>query len=312
MSKKTKNNNNDNDKTNENEITPEKEKNKTIQIYNEIEKRIDDDRVERILDSALSERYLSSDNSLHRELLPLQIKWKNGPGRHSSPYNSSNHREIIQRLRERNSLTPQRRLTFLYFHGNHWDPNIYEYAIESIFENSKHGILCIQLNGYIDDPEGEKATEASVLDDARASVDYIINDCNVPIEDVVFVGYSMGTYIALRMALEYPQANSAILFSPIKSLPDAANFLLGLPVPFLKFVMNNKFASEDIVAKVNIPIFMFHGVLDQVLPLSHGEFLYDNAINAPFRAFFITQDDHFYRDWKAYWKFILEIYKPDI
>ena len=63
----------------------------------------------------------------------------------------------------------------------------------------------------------------STEDDARAAMRYLIEVRHIAPSDVVIAGWSIGSAVAAKLAVDSPKAAALILFSPISSVDDVAN-----------------------------------------------------------------------------------------
>lgn len=273
---------------------------------------------------------LETNDSLYRKIVFVQIRWKHGRNtsiKHTSHdvensircisechhlisqervklQTSSNNSNTLQSIV---SLSHKRPLMFLFFHGNHFEPKLFEQALQTIKTFSNYGMFVIKFRGFTSDYFA-KGSQEEVYKDAKLAMDYLLQVENINIGDIVCCGYSMGTYSAIKMAVEYPDVHSVLLFSPIESLAHAANFLLHIPLTFTQKYLHNQFNSYDLIDKIKAPIFMIHGVHDQVLPLSHAENLFENAKMSSLCAFFITTENHYPASWQDHWLHALQLY----
>ncbi len=161
--------------------------------------------------------------------------------------------------------------TLIFFHGN--AGNLYGRGIEARrFMDEGYGFLLAEYRGYGGNP-GHPA-EQGLYNDARAYIDWLIAH-GVPQNKIVLSGQSLGTGVAVKMAVEYPHAAALILSSPYTSLPDvAAGTYFFVPV---RLLMLDRFDSFALIRKITMPVLILHGEKDRVVPFALGKALYDAA-----------------------------------
>ena len=83
--------------------------------------------------------------------------------------------------------------------------------------------------------------------------------------------------------------NSIILESPFTSIESSAKiFYPYLPVSLL---LKDRYDSISKIKMINSPILILHGEKDDVVPISMGKQLFENA-NSPKHSYFTSEDDH--------------------
>jgi len=175
--------------------------------------------------------------------------------------------------------------TIIYFHGNagNYAQRIYK-AIHYI--KAGYGVLLAEYRGYGGN-DGDINEEGLYLD-ARAQINWLINEKTLSEEDVVIYGESIGSGIAVQMATEY-KASALILETPFSSLYEiAASRYFFLPV---KLLLRDKYMNIDKIKSVNMPLLILHGRKDNVIPFSSAEKLYERA-DQPKKLIDFEQGNH--------------------
>jgi pimeloyl-ACP methyl ester carboxylesterase len=132
------------------------------------------------------------------------------------------------------------------------------------------GFLAIGYRGH--DGSTGHPSEKGLHTDARATYDWLAR--TTPPQDIVLHGFSLGTGVATRLAIERP-ARALILEAPYTSTADiAAKAWPWLPV---RWLMLDQYRSRDIIDRVAIPLLIVHGSADEVIPFAQGRTLYDLA-----------------------------------
>lgn len=165
---------------------------------------------------------------------------------------------------------PDGRPLVLYFHGN--GGNI-AYRADRVawLARQNYGVLIIDYRGY----GGSTGTpsEEGLYVDGRASVRFLA-DRGVPLDKTVFYGESLGSAVAVKVAAEVTPA-AIILEAPFTSAADVG----ARAYPFLpvRALMKDRFAAENYISKVKIPVLVLHGVDDRIVPIELGRELFELA-----------------------------------
>ncbi len=158
----------------------------------------------------------------------------------------------------------------LYFHGAGANVGIAGYnEAWAQFRKLGLGVLAVDYRGF-----GESAgepTEAGLYRDADAAFAYLTRTLGVATNRILIYGYSLGTAVAIDLSTRVTVAG-LLMEGAFLSVPRrGAELYPYLPV---NFMMRNRFASEEKIARVGMPKLFLHGRDDQDIPVAHGEALY--------------------------------------
>jgi uncharacterized protein len=160
-------------------------------------------------------------------------------------------------------------VTYLYFHGNADGLNARTERFKLMSANGD-GVLALSYRGY--GGSGGQPTEANLHADALAAYQHLARE--VPPEQVVIFGESLGTGVALKLAGAV-KARAVVLDSPYLSVLNRAQHSYPwLPVSLL---LEDTFRSDLFIRTVNVPIMILHGTLDWVIPPGDSQKLADLA-----------------------------------
>ncbi len=174
--------------------------------------------------------------------------------------------------------------TILFLHGN---AGSLENRIHKInhFNDMNVNFLIISWRGF----SGNKGqpTEQGLYEDARSALRWL--DANgVSENNIIIYGESLGTGVATEIAQNKNFAG-IILESPFTSMIDAGkNKYPFLPVGIL---LKDKYESKKKIKNIKSPILIMHGKVDNIVPFSMGEMMYELA-NEPKYSYFSKYDDH--------------------
>lgn len=174
--------------------------------------------------------------------------------------------------------------TILYLHGNagnfaHRAPIVKAYMAHG------YGVLLLGYRGYGGNPGSP--TEAGLYRDARAGVEFLKSHGVKPANIVLF-GESLGTGVAVQMALEYP-VKSLVLQSAYTSMVDVGHY----HYPFLpvSWLLKDRYDSASKIERIKQPLLFLHGINDRIVPVTLAKKLVALA-NAPKVAKYYPDHGH--------------------
>lgn len=171
------------------------------------------------------------------------------------------------------------KLTLLMSHGNAEDLGDLHGWLEQL-RHAGFSIFAYDYQGY--GASGGRPSEQHVYDDELAAYDYLTKQLHTPPSQIVVYGKSVGSGPAVYLAAHRPVAG-LILRSPILSA-----FRVVTRVPLLPF---DKFPNYKEIGKVHCPVLIIHGTADQLVPVWHGQKLYDLA-RPPKYSLWVEGADH--------------------
>jgi uncharacterized protein len=163
--------------------------------------------------------------------------------------------------------------TILFFHGNAGEvadraPRL------AAYQAAGYGAAFVSYRGY--GGSTGSPSETGFLQDARAAYYWLLAQ-DVPYQQIVVVGESLGTGVAVQLAATVP-VGAIVLEAPYTAAVDvAAGAYPWLPV---RWLMKDQFRSIDEIGLVNAPLLILHGTDDAVIPFAQGQALFV-AANEP-------------------------------
>lgn len=164
----------------------------------------------------------------------------------------------------------------LFCHGN--GGNI-SHCIENMagFLRMGVGVFIFDYRGY-GKSEGSPS-EKGIYGDGIAAYDYLINREGIPWNGVVPFGWSLGGAVAIEVAMQR-KVRALILESAFTSIRDmAGTMLLFKPISVLLPVHYDNLGK---IGRVRVPVLIFHGTEDEIVPFSMGESLFKAASDPKF------------------------------
>lgn len=191
----------------------------------------------------------------------------------------------------------QARATLLFFHGN--GGNI-SHRLDSlkIFHELKLNILIIDYQGY--GQSTGSPSETASYDDAISAWNYLVKEKNIPADNIILFGRSLGAAVASWLATQQRPA-VLILESTFTSIADMGKKLYPyLPV---RLLTRYRYETRERLSDITTPVLILHSQEDEIVPFEQGQTLYSEA-NEPKQFIelygghndgFITSGQHYVR-----------------
>lgn len=170
----------------------------------------------------------------------------------------------------------------IFAHGNGEAIDFWPAAL-SRYRAMGVSVLLPEYRGY-GRSAGEPSQEA-ITADYVAFYDRLVKRPEVDAKKIVFHGRSLGGGVVGALAAERPCA-AMVLESTFLSIRSFAQQFL-LP----GFLVADPFDTESVVRTLDVPILIFHGTRDNVVPYHHGETLSRVAKNAQLVTFDCGHND---------------------
>lgn len=174
---------------------------------------------------------------------------------------------------------PDARYTILYSHGNAEDVGHLLPLLEDI-KGMGFSVFAYDYRGY--GTSSGTPSEKNAYRDVDAAYDYLVNALSIPANRIIALGRSLGGAVAVDLA-QRRQLGGLIIES---SFVTAYRVLTHIPLfPF------DKFKSISKIKEVRCPVLVIHGKRDEVIPLWHGERLFQ-AANEPKLSLWVEGAGH--------------------
>ena len=135
-----------------------------------------------------------------------------------------------------------------------------------------------------------KPSEQGLYEDARSTLDWLKTK-GIKEKNIILYGESLGTAVAIETAQNKNFAG-IILESPFTSMVELAQKYY--PVLPVKYLLKDKYETIKKLSNINSPLLVLHGRLDDIVPFTMGQKLFEQA-NKPKFKYFIDNDDHMLR-----------------
>ena len=164
----------------------------------------------------------------------------------------------------------------VFFHGNAGTIGDRGFKVRPFLDEG-YGVLLAGYRGFSGNPG--KPSEQGLYRDARAAVRFL-SDRGVAAKQLVLYGESLGSGIAVHMAVELAEQGTpvggVVLEAPYTSIPDvAATHYPFVPVRFLVW---DRFDSASKIDRIRAPLLVVHGDSDPTIPIKFGRRLFAAAV----------------------------------
>ena len=164
---------------------------------------------------------------------------------------------------------------FLYFHGK--DGNVSTSVKEtSHLRELGHSVLSVDYRGY-GESDGSFPSEATMYEDAEATLAYVFERMHVAPRMVYVYGHSLGAAVAIDLAVKHPELGGLIVESGFTSIYEMSRLDGMYAIYPVKLLLNQRFDSLRKVSLLALPVLFIHGTVDDVVPFAMGKALFEHS-----------------------------------
>jgi fermentation-respiration switch protein FrsA (DUF1100 family) len=120
-----------------------------------------------------------------------------------------------------------------------------------------------------------KATEKGTYSDMRGAISWL-KTRGWQNQQMIYFGRSLGAGVTLQLALEQPPAG-LVLESPFTSIRAMGQHHYKLLWLLAGWAIDARYDNIGKIAQLKVPLMIFHGEQDQIVPLEMGKHLYQTA-----------------------------------
>ena len=166
---------------------------------------------------------------------------------------------------------PSPRVTVLVFNGNAGN-RAHRGPLAAALHRHELQVLLVDYRGYGGNPG--TPTERGLAADSRAARAFLASRPDVDASRLVYFGESLGTAVAVDLAVEHPPA-ALVLRSPFTSMGDLGQH----HYPFLpvRLLLRDRFATIDKIRRIHVPLLVIAGGRDRIVPIDNSRRLYEAA-----------------------------------
>lgn len=185
--------------------------------------------------------------------------------------------------------------TLLYLHGVRWNLTAHLRRIENL-RGFGFSVIAIDYRGF-GKSDGDMPSEESVYEDAGVAWKWLVAQEPDPRKRFIY-GHSLGTAVATHLAIDRGAADGMgglIIEGGFTSLPEMARALAPSWLP-IDWLVTQKFATLEKIAKVPAPVLIVHGKGDAMVPHRFSEALY-RAASEPKKLVLVDGGSHYNTSW---------------
>ena len=166
----------------------------------------------------------------------------------------------------------------LFCHGNGETAVSERYWFEQLAAAGV-SVICPDYRGY--GLSVGELSENGCHDAAHAAYDYLVQERHVPPQDIVVLGYSLGSAVAVELSvtektgglvLQTPFADGRRILRAWASKLGLVMSVVGWAVSFLP--IRCPFPTSSRLGRVSVPTLVIHGTADRIVPHAHGREVY--------------------------------------
>ncbi len=179
--------------------------------------------------------------------------------------------------------------TLLYLHGN--GRNI-SANLGQAYRLQQMGlsVFLFDYRGY-GLSDGGFPSEAKVYADAQRAWDYLVQERQIPPDQIVVYGHSLGGAVAMDLLQQQPQAAGLIVESSFTSIADVARHQVWPRIFPVNWLLHQRFDALSKAPKLQVPTLYVHGTSDLTIPADMSEALYE-ATPEPRALHWVDGGDH--------------------
>ena len=174
--------------------------------------------------------------------------------------------------------------TVLFFHGNGGEISG-RHERFAYLQSQGLGAMFVSYRGY--GASTGSISEQGLITDALTAYD-VLRAKGVAADEIMLLGESLGTGVAIQLAVQKPVAAVALEAPYTATVDIAADIYWWLPV---RLLMKDQFRSRDYIGRVKVPLLIQHGDADRVVPFAQGRGLFAMA-NEPKQMVVIPGGTH--------------------
>ena len=165
----------------------------------------------------------------------------------------------------------EQRETVIVFNGNAGN-RAYRVPLATALRRLGLHVLLFDYRGFGGNPGAP--TERGLAMDARAAREFVIRERQVDPGQLIYFGESLGTGVAVSLAIEHPPA-ALILRSPFTSMADVGqHHYWWLPV---RRLLRDRYDSLTVISQLRTPLLVIAGERDSIVPTEFSRRLYEAA-----------------------------------
>ncbi|MBE9118346.1 alpha/beta hydrolase [Lusitaniella coriacea LEGE 07157] len=146
----------------------------------------------------------------------------------------------------------------------------------SAFQRLGYSVFLVDYRGF-GQSEGNFPNETQVYEDAEIAWEYLTKTRKISPQEILIYGHSLGSAIAVNLAVQHPEARGLITHNALTSLRDMTKRFGVFYLFPIDLMLRQEFDSLTKIPSLEIPVLFIHGVRDPQIPAKMSQKLYDAA-----------------------------------
>lgn len=178
-----------------------------------------------------------------------------------------------------NQASPSEAATILHVHGNAGNIESHIWFTEYL-PQAGFNLFTFDYRGY-GQSEGSARSRKPLIDDTNAALEALLARQDIDHSRIGMYGQSLGGAIGLNVMAQRPEIKAAVLESSFASWREVAASAVGGDPPNIlgrglaRLLIKDSHKPVDAISQIDMPILIFHGSNDSLVPISHGRRLAD-------------------------------------
>lgn len=168
--------------------------------------------------------------------------------------------------------------TVIYFHGNSGNVGHRLQHVSDLYRKNRCNLLCVEYRGF-GLSEGRPSEQGLKLD-ARAALDYVLQQQDLNSDKIVVFGRSLGGAVAIDLVANSPKrsrVSALVAENTFTTLPDIARKLFPVLGSLPDWAFKNQWRSIDSAKNITVPALFLSGLSDETVPPRMMTALYDQC-----------------------------------
>jgi len=162
----------------------------------------------------------------------------------------------------------------IFFHGNASHLEAYTDRLDTYYGWGEFDVFSFDYRGY-GVSEGDTEFDGIFGQDGQAAVQYVASETNVALQDIPWIGLSLGAAVAAHTSVDYP-AQAMVLENMFPSTEALLDDGSGLDLPAGWF-FENDFDNLAAVKQMSAPVLVVHGLDDDFIDPAYALDVYRAA-----------------------------------
>lgn len=161
--------------------------------------------------------------------------------------------------------------TVVFFNGNAGN-RADRWPLGEALRTNGFSVLLVDYRGYGGNPGSPSETGLDA--DALAALEYVRSRPDVDADRIVYFGESLGSGVAIRLAVTDPPA-ALVLRSPFTSMTDVA----AVHYSIASLLLRDRYPSLEKVPEVEAPVMVVAGSADRIVPVEQSRTLFEATLH---------------------------------